>query len=845
MLSASSVPPKKKRGFLPVALDCVAFVGSCISLWGVGYMGFSGAWVALGSVGYFFIKLARSKRAKLTSSLKAIGENEKQFIIQNFSVRDLPSWVYFPDVERAEWLNKVIKRLWPYICDYATDLIRQTVAPAVSAQLPSALLPFDFLTLDLGDTPPRIGGVKVYMEESIRRDEVVLDLDLMLYSDARIRVQLGNVKAGVKEFELRGTMRVVMKPLVPKVPFAGAVTVCFLDSPYIHFALTDIGNILSLPGLQQTLNTVIRNVVDELIVLPNRLPVQLLDNVDIRRLKYPMPQGVLRVNVIGARRLKIGDKNLITGGSSDPYCVIRVGARTFQTAVIQHTLEPEWNEQFEVIVDVWRGQSLAIEVLDKDQGNKDDFLGRTSIPLNSAHELGEMDTWTPLEEVKTGSIHLKLAWLSLSDNPDDIPQSIEQASVYRTAFGVAMSACFLYVVVEQAKNLKRVKQMREPSPFCNLLLGREAQKTEPKPYTQSPTWDSVHHFLVGDPYVDTLQIIVRDARGEGLLGRCSIPIKLLISEQNMSVTRPFPLEECGPETATIHLHLELKALVPRSKVEPVECTNGEEEDKIEDMNQAKAVDSRSELVDNALKTDEDTVLRQRTRSPEHPPSDQIQLEMHKSWQQKCTPEESPDMKKREVSASPEHTNGQQLGNIKLTTQYRATSSLLSVIVHEASNLRGVDKDGLADPYVVIALVDNNGQVCGEKKKTSPVKNNLNPVYEASFDFDVSVDQLPSHGLLIEVRNHVGLFTRSGRTQQMGSVYIDLCQFVTAETLSDWVGLFHILRWSEKTTGDDLAKALDAGKVSTDSGEIDFDVQSPPPFVRLSASAHLERAPVLS
>ncbi|KER31423.1 hypothetical protein T265_02335 [Opisthorchis viverrini] len=823
MLSASAAPQKKRQGFLPVAMDCVTFIGSCISLWGIGYMGFSGAWVALGSVGYFFIKLARSRRAKLTSSLKAIGENEKQFIIQNFSVRDLPSWVYFPDVERAEWLNKVIKRLWPYICDYATDLIRQTVAPAVSAQLPSALLPFDFLTLDLGDTPPRIGGVKVYMEESIRRDEVVLDLDLMLYSDARIRVQLGNVKAGVKEFELRGTMRVVMKPLVPKVPFAGAVTVCFLDSPYIHFALTDIGNILSLPGLQQTLNTVIRNVVDELIVLPNRLPVQLLDNVDIQRLKYPMPQGVLRVNVIGARRLKIGDKNLITGGSSDPYCVIRVGARTFQTAVIQHTLEPEWNEQFEVIVDVWQGQSLAIEVLDKDQGNKDDFLGRTSIPLSSVHELGEMDTWTPLEEVKTGSIHLKLAWLALSDNPDDLSQSAEQASVYRAAFGVAMSACFLYVVVEQAKNLKllfhfqtslfpelrspganvvatwsvfwiafqgnmRVKQMREPSPFCNLLLGREAQKTGPKPYTQSPTWDSVHHFLVGDPYVDTLQIIVRDARGEELLGRCSIPIKLLISEQNMSVTRPFTLEECGPETATIHLHLELKALVPRPKVEPVELNNGEEEDKIEDANQVNAVDPRSELVGNALKTDEDTVLRQRTRSPEQPPFDQVQLEMHKSWQQKCTPEESPDMKKREVSASPERTNGQQLGNIKLTVEYRATSSLLSVIVHEASNLRGVDKDGLADPYVVVALVDNNGQVWGEKKKTSPVKNSLNPIYEASFDFDVSVDQLPSHGLLIEVRNRVSLFTRSGRTHQMGSVYIDLCQFVTTETLSDWFPL---------------------------------------------------------
>nr|QQY02574.1 extended synaptotagmin [Cryptocotyle lingua] len=800
MVADISEVPQKRVGFLPVALDCMSFIGSCVSLWGIGYMGFSGSWVALGSLGYFMIRLARSRRARLTSSLKAIGENEKQFIFQNFSVRDLPSWVYFPDVERAEWLNKVLKRLWPYICNYATDLIRQTVAPAVAAQLPSALLPFDFLLLDLGDTPPRIGGVKVYMEESIRRDEVVLDLDLMLYSDARIRVQLGSIKAGVKEFELRGTLRVVMKPLVSKVPFAGAVTVCFLDSPYINFSLTDIGNILSLPGLQQTLSTVIRNVVDQLIVLPNRLPVQLLDNVDIQRLKYPMPQGVLRVNVVGARRLKVGDKNLITGGSSDPYCVIRVGARAFKTAVIQRTLEPEWNEQFEMVVDVWQGQSLGVEVYDKDQGNKDDYLGRTSVPLNSVHELGEMDTWTPLEEVKTGSIHLKLAWLTLSDNADNIPQAMEQALAYRTAFGVSMSSCFLYVVVEQAKNLRkkwrgkltdRVKQMREPSPFCNLLLGREAQKTESKAYTQSPTWDSVHHFLVGDPYVDILQLIIRDARGEGLLGRCAIPVKILLSEQNMSVSRPFTLDEAGPEGATIYLHLELKALVPRPKVDPVTCPDlvqySELEDTTEQTNPGSELEVPEANTDDPA-TSGDTVLRQRTKSPDQPTPDQIQVELNKSWQQKSTPELSPELRKRQVSASPEPPDGVQLGKIKLTVEYRAASSLLSVTVHEASNLRGVDKDGLADPYVVISLVDNTGQLWGEKKKTSPVKNNLNPIYEASYDFNVGVHELPTHGLRVDVRNHVSLFTRSGRTHQMGSVYIDLCSLVATEVVSDWFPL---------------------------------------------------------
>ncbi|KAF7232664.1 hypothetical protein EG68_10608, partial [Paragonimus skrjabini miyazakii] len=307
--------------------------------------------------------------------------------------------------------------------------------------------------------------------------------------------------------KLRGTLRVVLKPLISKVPFAGAVTVCFLDSPYLNFSLTDMGNVLGLPGLQQTLTTVIRNVVNQLIVLPNRLPVTLVDNIDVQRLKYPMPQGILRIHVMGARRLKAGDKNIVGEGSSDPYCVIRMGARTFKTAVIQKTLDPEWNEHFETVVDVQCGQFLEVEVYDKDQGNKDDALGTTAISLESVYELGELDTWTKLEGVKTGSIHLKLNWFVMSNRLEDVDTAMKQAVQYRSLSGTAMSAAFLYVVVKQAKNLKRLKQMREPSPFCTLLFGRDAQMTEVKEHTQSPTWESVHHFLVGDPYVDTLQIV--------------------------------------------------------------------------------------------------------------------------------------------------------------------------------------------------------------------------------------------------------------------------------------------------------------------------------------------------
>lgn len=30
-------------------------------------------------------------------------------------VSDIPRWVYFPDSERAEWINKIVRQLWPAV----------------------------------------------------------------------------------------------------------------------------------------------------------------------------------------------------------------------------------------------------------------------------------------------------------------------------------------------------------------------------------------------------------------------------------------------------------------------------------------------------------------------------------------------------------------------------------------------------------------------------------------------------------------------------------------------------------------------------------------------------------
>lgn len=45
------------------------------------------------------------------------------------------------------------------------------------------------------------------------------------------------------------------------------------------------------------------------------------------RIVYPLLQGVLRIHVMAARNLKVGDKSVIGRGSSDPYCVVRGESR--------------------------------------------------------------------------------------------------------------------------------------------------------------------------------------------------------------------------------------------------------------------------------------------------------------------------------------------------------------------------------------------------------------------------------------------------------------------------------------------------------------------------------------
>ena len=58
-----------------------------------------------------------------------------------------------------------------------------------------------------------------------------------------------------------------------------------------------------------------------------------------------------------------------------------VGAKEYRSKTIKNTLDPVWEEDWEVVVDVARGQVLTINLWDYDQGMSDEFMGRITVPV--------------------------------------------------------------------------------------------------------------------------------------------------------------------------------------------------------------------------------------------------------------------------------------------------------------------------------------------------------------------------------------------------------------------------------------------------------------------------------
>ncbi|MED6235219.1 Extended synaptotagmin-2, partial [Ataeniobius toweri] len=373
------------------------------------------------------------------------------------STDNLSDSVHYPDVERVEWLNKTVKQMWPFICQFVDKLFRETIEPAVKGANPH-LSSFCFTKIDMGDKPLRVNGVKVYTENVDVR-QVIMDMQISFVGNTEIDVDIAKYycRAGIKSIQLHGTLRVVMEPLLGDMPLIGALSVFFLKKPFLDINWTGLTNMLDIPGVNGLCDGLIQDIIYSYLVLPNRLNIPLVGEAELARIRFPIPEAMIRVHFLEAQDLVSKDKFLrgLVKGKSDPYGILRLGTQEFKSKVIKENLNPKWDEVYEFLLYNNTPKTLEIQLFDKDP-DEDDKLGSVMIDTAEVQKLQCGEEWLTLEDVARGKLHLKMEWLSLLSKPEKLNQVLASIKANSTHASDGLSSAVLVVFLDSARNLPSV-----------------------------------------------------------------------------------------------------------------------------------------------------------------------------------------------------------------------------------------------------------------------------------------------------------------------------------------------------------------------------------------------------
>ncbi|XP_037038533.1 extended synaptotagmin-2 isoform X3 [Bradysia coprophila] len=764
-------------------LKKVAIVGA---IYFVGYMGWSMAWLITPIM--FSVtreQWKKSSQLKRDISILSAISSERDVILAK--ITDLPAWVYFPDVERCEWVNRILHQVWPNANHFAKDLVRDVIEPNVAKALAGYKLNgFKFDRIILGQVPPRIGGIKVY-DKNVARNEIIMDLDLSYTSDCDINFQLAGVRGGLKHFQIQGMVRVIMKPLIAKMPLVGGLQIFFLNNPNVDFNLVGIVDLLDMPGLSDMLRKIIVEQIGAVMVLPNKLPITLSDAVAAHDLKMPEPEGVLRIHVVEAKNLMKKDISVLGKGKSDPYAIVTVGAQQFKTQTIDNNVNPKWDYWCEACVDVSHLTLLGIKLFDWDRTGEHDPLGRATIEISNAVKRGLVDTWLTLEDAKHGMVHIRLTWMNLTANPNDLQSALEETQLLRVS---SMSTALLTVFIDSATHLPLARPQSKPDPYMVLSVGKQTQQTPVQMRTDAPIWEQGFTFLVANPDNDTLQLRIVDQKTDKELGRFTYILSALLEKSGMEiVSQPFQLQKSGPESKlTMTLALRILKKAPNMEDE-AQTAITERGDTVEEL--SRQTSSKSDVSPVPPLRKQDSRMSNHSYGNDTDSgvaNEEVNVALTAS---KTSASPSPDLSEQTsglLHRTPSMTSSAGIagrGRIQLTLRYSVQRQRLVVIVHKIMNIPLKDPSSIPDPYVKLYLLP--GRSKESKRKTIVVKDNCNPVYDSTYEYIISAAELMTTELEVTVATQKGFL--SGGSPVIGMLKIALNEpEISQQGLTSWYDL---------------------------------------------------------
>ncbi|KAL6554548.1 Synaptotagmin-5 [Orobanche hederae] len=472
-----------------------------------------------------------------------------------------PSWVVFSQRQKLTWLNLQLEKMWPYVDEAASELIKTNVEPVLEQYRPVILASLTFSKFTLGTVAPQFTGVSIIedgsegitMELEMQWDgNPSIILDIKTYLGVALPVQVKNI--GIKKLDF--TLKVIG------------------------------GDLSTIPGLYDAIESTIRDAVEDSITWPVRKVIPILPG-DYSDLELK-PVGVLEVKLVQAKELT--NKDII--GKSDPFAVLYVRplrdrmkkSRTLVGFLIwNNQLNPVWNEHFEFVIEDASTQHLVVKIYDDEGLQSSELIGCAQIQLTELQPGKVKDVWLKLvkdleiqrDNKNRGQVHLELLYCpngmeSGFTNP--FAEKVSMTSLEKVFKSGAESRDLvengesnkrrevivrgvLSVTVISAEDLPPADMMGKADPYVVLTLKKTESKNKTRVVNDSlnPVWNQTFDFVVEDGLHDMLilELWDHDTFKKDYMGRCILTLTRVLLEGEYKDS--FRLDDA--KSGSINLHL--------------------------------------------------------------------------------------------------------------------------------------------------------------------------------------------------------------------------------------------------------------------------------------------------
>jgi len=398
---------------------------------------------------------------------------------------------------------------------------------------------------------------------------------------------------------------------------------------------------------------------------------------------------ILSIDVIEAKDVPKMDAI----GKTDSYITMKCNNSTkkYKTSVVKNSLEPTWNQHFDIRITSVENDSLILTLKDEDVA-KNDVISSFSIKFSELECNKLIDKWVDFESPKDkspcGKVHL--SYVLKTNGPTSSAKIQEQYTGPKV----------LNFKIVEAKNLIAADLDGKSDPYCKFSYGDSFGQTGTIKNTLSPRWDYTNRVDVKPTdNVITFEIYDDDIGKDDCIGKVIFKISSLILG---NVTdKWYPLtdkkDKKGKRSGELHVILHL----------------------------AKPDDTPFEA--STLPNDEMTTESYYYYGHSYDFSSNSSAPSLSSWKESDSnapslADSSSDVREKRHRQVPKGAKKSHSEQPKKFTGYE-----LHVRVIEAVDIPRTDLSGGSDPYVVVTVND-------QKVKTKVVQNCLMPKWNEAFKF---------------------------------------------------------------------------------------------------------------